>query len=796
MSFNLLSRFIWWLKKIFRISLGTIKEEQRGVLWEEKKSPYHKEEASETKPTEEKMLQIPPEKKTEAVPISEEATPSNLLSDKEPVEIKPSEEKASEVPREQEISPELSPKEPKEKILTSESVVVDKTKIGKPYIKKLPTEEREKNINKLSEEEKEAPISKSKTHIDLGEIEKRKKSRGIKQARPPPEGGVKKRDKAEEKKETFMRVGAPYIELDLDETKVFFIIPKQQFETNAVSNIPQALHYKLEINGNEQTISVRVSNNGQSIATVEEKRIELKQLLNKFKITYPDELQGRVYSYQHQCEILYAFIAIGNNRGRMYYLSDKDGNMNPLPKKSVWILLEEGFEVPDVDIIEERWIWEKYRPLLINLKNKDELVIKNRQTKEEKKIPCEPSFSLECEALIEDDFKDQMPLFVGNSIKIEAPTVNQSGWAIWVQNKQAGYKVITKNWTGNEPLELRLPDNLPCECGEFQVDICEQEDSIPIETLFFRYIPCLQLKFPRDLIVPDPNKGHKVETVEILFEKDFQDWELKYEETVVHENIGNGFQIKLPPQQDVIRFSLMKKGKPETETRVKITIPRLKWRTSKSETWSDRPIQIKRNELISGDNFYLVVCTNDFSKRYEFLGILETAGQKMQEAKFHRNGMVYNLLLNQFFDTIKKTKAALSFVLILNSLKIELLNISCLLKCKLCNSRVEGKEDIEFHTLKHLPDLIKPDLQKIYKCYNCNFYVENGDPLINPTTAMSEHFQKNCPKARNGSRCFEFIEVPVTKCTLCEFIFKHQDEKVQLKHLLEEHQYELYCCDE
>jgi len=662
MSFNLLSRFICWLKKIFHIRQGPIKKKQRGVLREERKSPYLKKEASETKPTEEKMPQISLEKKNEVVPVPEKATPSNLLSDKGPVEIKPSEEKTSEVPLEQEISPELPPKEPKEEIVISESGVVDKTKIRKPCIKKPPTKERKKEYKELSREEKESTITKSTTEIDLG---KKRNQRGLKKTIQPAEAGVKGSIKPEEEKETSIRVESPYIELDLDETKVFFIIPKQQFETNAVSNIPQQLHYKLEINGNEQTISARVSNNEQSIATVEEKRIELKQPLNKnkFKITYPDELQGRVYSYQHRDETLYPFIPMGKNHGRMHYLYDKQGNLNPLPNRIIWIILEENFALVTEEVLvseEEIWIWGKYQPLLINLKNKDELVIKNRQTKEEKKILCKPSFSVECEALIEDDFKDQMPLFVGNSIKIKAPTVNQSGLAIWVQNKQAGYKVISKNWTGNEPLELRLPDDLPCECGEFQIDICEQEDSIPIETLFFRYIPCLQLKFPRDLIVPDPNKGHKEETVEILFEKDFQNWELKNEETVTHENIENGFQIKLSPQQDVIRFSLMKKGKPETETSIRITIPRLKWRTSKSETWHDRPIQIRRDELITGADFYLTVCTNDFDTQYELLAILETTSEKLQEAKFKRRGRHYNLLLNQFYDTIKKNNDKIS----------------------------------------------------------------------------------------------------------------------------------------
>jgi hypothetical protein len=672
-----------------------------------------------------------------------------------------------------------------------------------------PTNEGERE----QEPEEKKPPPEPTNEIDLG---KRKISNRSKQ----PTGSAKvdtNKLKVQAEKDSLVRIQSPYIELDLDKAKVFLVIPEQQFETNAETNIPKELHYKLEINGNIEDIPAKVSS--INIATVEEKRIELTQPLNKLKITYPNELQGRVYSYQHRYEILYPFIAIGNNRGRMYYLYDKDGNMNPLPKKSVWILLKESFEVPNVDIIEERWIWERYQPLNINLKNNEELIIRNRQTgEEEKKIPCEPSFFIECDALIEDDFKDISPLITGKWIKIVAPRENPSGWSVEVQNKQVG----PKSWTGEKPLELKLPDDLPCECGEFQVNIFDKEDGNPVETLFFRYVPSLQLKFPRDLIVTDPNKGHKEETIEILFGEDFQDWELKHEETIKYKNIENGYKIELPPQQDVIHFSLMKKGKSETETRVKITIPRLKWRTSKSESWFDRPIQIKRNELISGDNFYLVVCTNDFSKRYEFLGILETDGQKMQEAKFHRNGMVYNLLLNQFFDTIKKTKAALSFVLMLNSLKIELLNISCLLKCKLCNSRVEGKEDIEFHTLKHLPDLIKqpnyeevsdyyPDLpKKIYKCSYCNFYVKGDDPLKSPTSAMSEHFSNECPKADkelplsfivindlDEIRKYVIPNLPhFTKCTLCEFIFKHQDEKVQLKHLLEEHQYELYCCDE
>jgi len=582
MYFNLLSRFICWLKKIFRIRQG---------------------------PVSGKQIEVPPEKNNEG---------------------------KSKVPPTQEKSPEPSPKE--EIVITKPGVVED-TKVIKPITKKPPKEDKKRG-KKQSGRKKKPTISESMTEIDLG---KNKSSGGIKQQTQPSKESLKKTTNREEGKETSVRIQSPYIELDLDEAKVFLVIPEQQFESNAENNIPE--EYKLEIkdiNENKQIIYAGVNNI--------EQRIELKQPFIEFRITYPNVFQSRVYSYHHAKKTLYPFIAIGNNRGRMYYLYDKDGNINHLPKKSVWILLEESFEVPDVDIIEERWIWERYQPLNINLKNNEELIIRNRQTGEEEKIPCEPSFSIECDALIEDDFKDISPLITGKWIKIIAPRENPSGWIVEVQNKQVG----PKSWTREKSLELKLPDDLPCECGEFQVNIFNKEDGNPIETLFFRYVPSLQLKFPRDLIVPDPNKGHKEETIEILFREDFQDWELKHEETINYENIENGYQIELPPQQDVIHFSLMKKDKPETETRVKITIPRLKWRTSKSESWSDRPIQIKRDGLIPGDDFYIIVCTNDVDTQYDLLATLETESKKLQEAKFKQKGGYYNLLLNQFYDTIKE----------------------------------------------------------------------------------------------------------------------------------------------
>ncbi|HOC78657.1 MAG TPA: hypothetical protein PKO31_08240, partial [Methanofastidiosum sp.] len=254
----------------------------------------------------------------------------------------------------------------KNEIPPVESEEGGKTKTRKPYKKKAPTEERKKECRKTQEDEKK-PASSKRREIDLGST-KREKLKAPKQLPQSVEVVPERTDKTSEEKETPTRAESPYVEIDLDEAKVFFVIPKQQFETNIVTNIPEQLHYKLELNRDEQTISARVSNNKQGIATAEEKRIDLEQSLKNFKIVYPDELQGRVYSYQHSNEILYAFIAIGNNRGRMHYLYDNQGNFNPLPNRDIWVLLEEDFDLAtEPDVIEEIWIWDKYRPMFITL---------------------------------------------------------------------------------------------------------------------------------------------------------------------------------------------------------------------------------------------------------------------------------------------------------------------------------------------------------------------------------------------------------------------------------------------
>lgn len=526
----------------------------------------------------------------------------------------------------------------------------------KPYKKKAPTEERRKEHIKRPAAEKRLADLEGKKQIDLGDIQ-RKTPKSVKPLQQAPIGEEdKKIDNVPEEKQITTRVETPFVDLDLDEAKVFLVLPQQQFKLDSTTNnVPQRLDYKLMLNGENQIIGVKVIKANQGSAKVEEKRIEVEKSLNAFQVTFPDELQGRTYSYEHSNRNLYVFIATGNNRGRAHYLYDREGNINPVPKRDVWILLKEDFELEtEPDVIWERWVWENYQPLHVNFGKKNELTVKNRRTGEEKSIPCQMAFSIEGEELISDDFKEQTPLFIGRSAKIKAPEENPSGWIIWIQNKQAGYRIVDDSWTGIEALELRLPGDLPCGCGEFQVDICSQDEGVPVETLFFRYLPFLQMEHQEELIVPDPCRGHRSEIIKVVLGSNFQDWELRAAEKIGF--IEEGYQIELPPEKDILHFSVTKRGKPETQVRLRITIPRLKWRTSKHKAWNDKPLRIKRDELTRGEDVYLFVCTNDFDTRYDFLAILEANDQKLHEEKFTRKGITYSLLLNRFYDTIERNE--------------------------------------------------------------------------------------------------------------------------------------------
>jgi len=845
MTFNLFSRLILWFRKTFCIHPKTkYTEKKLPAKFLSKKKPIEvsqtpKEKSAKVALAEEKPIEEEPaekEKSKEEIHAEEETPKEEKPPEQEKLtEEKPSKEKEpseEEEPKEEKISTtepsqkldeytkDLKTKEKIEKELQMEYPEEEKakTETGKPYKRKTLTEEGKKEGRRPSENEKKPVTLKRRGKIDLGSI-KRKKLRSTKQ---PAKLSIERTDNASEEKETSARIESPFIEIDLDEAKVFLIIPKQQFKSDIMTNISRQLDYKLELNGEEQSISAKVSNDDQGTAKVEEKRIELERPLKNFQVLFSDELQGRTYSYNHNDENLYAFAAIGNNRGRMYYLYDKDGNINPLPNRMVWLLLHEDskLEIESNYLTEETWIWEKYRPFRVNLKEMNELAIKNTKTSKEYKLSCEATFSIEGQ-VIEDDFKNQMPLLMGETLKIKAPRENPYGWTVWIQNKIAGYRIITENWSGVEPLSLKLPDDLPCECGEFQVDICQQDTRIPDETLFFRWLSFIELNYPKELIIPNPRQGHKSEFIKVKVSG--EGWALNYGlDRKVGPVESNSCQIELRPEENTVRFSITKKGKPETLIRFQITIPRLKWKTSKHEGWNGKLRNIKRDELIYGESFYLLICTNDFNNKYDLSAILETNGQRIQEGKFIQQGINYGLELNQFYDTIKRNKSEIMLKARIRKEEHDYLIdetyilkiIPPIIRCKIYPRSFETHriEDMMSHFKKcHLPDFIehityeeireydKSLPHKIYKCHYCPFYSREDDPQ-NCTDVICNHIEN----VHDKRICFRIVStideirqnvfpnLPfIYKCKLCRIHFINFSKKEQVEHFFEKHKNEI-----
>lgn len=95
---------------------------------------------------------------------------------------------------------------------------------------------------------------------------------------------------------------------------------------------------------------------------------------------------------------------------------------------------------------------------------------------------------------------------------------------------------------------------------------------------------------------------------------------------------------------------------PESTVNFQITVPRVKWKTSKQSIWGSKFQKVERNDLRPGELFCFLVKTNDFDNKYDLLAILGTNGHKLQEGKFIRKGIEYSLELNQFFDTVTHHK--------------------------------------------------------------------------------------------------------------------------------------------
>ncbi len=517
----------------------------------------------------------------------------------------------------------------------------------KPRTIKFPIEKRKTKKEVEPRPKIEAEYIKTSKKHDLA------KSRRHLNPSPKPKEFPPKEKPDKEKIQLQKRIASPYFELDLDDIRIFLIIPSHRLPAASSGNFPSQLIYQLELNGGTISLPTSVEKVKDEIQ-VDQVSIMIDKPIEIFKVIYPPELEGRIYEYYHSDNNFYVFIAAGN-KARMHYIYDINANLIPVPNRDAWIALKNDYDLLiDSNSIDLRPLWDCYNLQRVDLKNLSEIKIKNKKTDEIKKFNVNRSFSIEGDMLVKDDYVNQMPLFSGNIIKIISPfSSDESKFNIWIQNRFGAFKIIP--WIlSSGPISIKLPEDLPCDAGEFQIDICKESKNKPIDTLFFRFVPRLYLKFSNILIFPDKNKGHKEEEIDVIINKD--EWKLKLDtksKIEIYET-SKGYQLNLPKDLNSIYFSLFKISNPETETNIRITIPRLKWRTSDMFEWKDKILDIIKDNLEFGRDLYLVVRSNDYFEKYDLIAhLISDKGAIYHKIDFDRKGIDYYVLLNQLYDTIK-----------------------------------------------------------------------------------------------------------------------------------------------
>ena len=489
-------------------------------------------------------------------------------------------------------------------------------------------------------------------------------------------------EKPKERKIT-AKVKDPYVELDFIEKRANLVIPEQVIK---VQNPLKAIDYQIKINSQEINSRVHITQIDKNHLRVERKEFEITEPLTKFNIEFPKEFDKYhlFQKYQHKDTKFYLFKRKLKNKAKMEYLWDEKGILIPIPKKHLLILHKENLDLTqEPDSIEDLRIWDYERIKYIDLTEENYLIFKDVVNNCELQFPCECDFFLSGNFIL-DDYSKRSPLFIGRTIIISSPIINQEGWEVWIKNRSFGIRLVNDFWTGKAPIILSCPDELGAESGEFQINI-KKKESRRSKILHFRYIQNIEIRCANELIIPQEN-GHDKEVFEVVLGQNYKEWDLNAPHNVgqiINED-ENGFNLILDKFVDSVKFTVMKKGQPISAIKIQITIPRLKWKLGGHVEWTGELIELERRKMInSGKNLTFEVKTNDLKNLYNIKGILKAVGEStpILEVPLHKlKGDIYQCGITILFETLRKNIEKLTFSLeILNSTEnSNVIKVNCL----------------------------------------------------------------------------------------------------------------------
>jgi len=471
----------------------------------------------------------------------------------------------------------------------------------------------------------------------------------------PPQPLSPKSGTAQTGKGPGYRINPPWVEFALSgDQKVQLVIPQQEFNEEVGGEAMKAITYSITINGFKNDIQNPVEMAGE-LCRVEEQRIPLREPILNLQVEYPRSLKSRRYEYRHADKRLYAFVPTGVNTGRLLSASQD------LPTRLLWIALHEELEPPPrlVREFSEQWLWEHYRPYLVDLASADAFEVQNTRNKETVRFDCRPSFRIDGEDIVEDDFLDYSPLFSGRSFKLVCPRSSARGFEVWLRDQEDRTHMIADAWDGQEELALQALDAASHQCGEFQVDIRESGEITLPSTVFFRCVPGLTLGWSKELALPDSERGHDPVSVRVQF-ADPEHWQVRpMGGAFAAKALADGYELSGSPGEDTCCFSISSKVEGGSEVRLRVTPPRLRWRLGNDSTWLDKATSIERGDLVGGNPLELRARISGLNREYRLSVALFEGNCILQgPVSMKRRQHTFITELNQFYDTIRQWEQA------------------------------------------------------------------------------------------------------------------------------------------
>jgi len=509
---------------------------------------------------------------------------------------------------------------------------------GGPKKKELPV----KTIREQPPSGDKFPPQDVKQIIEVIRLPERPHAGSIKKKSPPKSIKSNKKTVA---KVPSMRIQKPIIELDLDDEEVFLIIPKQRLMPINPCDMGK---YQISVVINKKQLDVNLNVkkfNTEGMIETDEWKYLLGSPLKSFSI----EIGSKKFVFDYKDVYFYLFMA-NKNRCSMVY----NATRFPFIPRRYFLLLKEGWECKTpYDQTFDVWIWESYRPFLIDMAKHRELTIRNKKTGFEKTYKVKQGFRLRGDGLLKDDLQFSSPIFTGGKIILEPIEQSLSHQTVWIQQES---EKKSYPWDPNSGFfEIPL-SQFSHPFGEFQVDVCEKGSNFINETLFFSWIPGLKVLKTEFVEVPDWKRGYSTIDVKIELPKSLT-LICELEKTIITKPDCNLHIVQVPPKIENLEFEVAHISTPGKKIFVSISLHKIWWRVG-DEEWANKCIFLNREGLSHSKPLPFEVRINDPFGSYRIKAILKDDTKEFQEVQlsFKKKDRIYWNNLNHFYGYFKEQK--------------------------------------------------------------------------------------------------------------------------------------------